>query len=205
MASLSRFDSHIVRFRKPPVPRSWPSPAGLRLFFEACVAELFELCRRDPTTWHTQADLAAMLYTILAQDLPAHGLAPRALHAGLELAAKPLDAARSRHPKVNVDLVLLHPDTLTVRTDDSWQGSLQLLAAVRRSYRDVPGLRRVLEDLLAVSLAHPQAPAHLVVMGLGHERDARDHVAQLALERGIPLLGELIEPPRNAQAQLPLL
>ena len=204
MASLSRFDSHIVRFDKPPVLRSWPGPEGLRPLFEACVMELLELCRRDPTKWLTQADLTAMLYTILAQELPAHGLAPRALHAGLELPAKPREGARSRHRRIHVDLALLHPDTLTVRAGDGWQGSLQLFASVRKGYREVSGLRNLLEDLAAVSRAQPQAPAYLVVTGSGDQREARDSVAQLALERGIPLLGELMEPPRNAQAQLPL-
>jgi len=97
MAGLSQFDSRIVRFGKPPMLRSWPTIEGLRALFEACVAELIQLCRRDRSTWLTHADLAAMLYTILAQELPAHGLAPRSLHAGLELAAKPPNDARPRH------------------------------------------------------------------------------------------------------------
>jgi len=205
MAGLSQFDSRIVRFGKPPMLRSWPTIEGLRALFEACVAELIQLCRRDRSTWLTHADLAAMLYTILAQELPAHGLAPRSLHAGLELAAKPPNDARPRHRRVRVDLALLHPDTLTVREGDGWQGSVQLYARVQRGYQDLSGLRNVLEDLVAVSRAQPQAAAYLVIVGYGRKRDARDSATRLALQMGIPLLGELIEPPGNREGQLPLL
>jgi len=57
MAGLSQFDSRIVRFGKPPMLRSWPTIEGLRALFEACVAELIQLCRRDRSTWLTHADL----------------------------------------------------------------------------------------------------------------------------------------------------
>lgn len=130
MASLSRFDSTIARFDPPPMTRSWPGPEGLRALFEACVHELPQHCRRHPLAWLSDADLASLLYAILAHQLPAHGLSPRCLHASLALPAN------------------LAPDA---------------------RYR------------------------------------ARHEIARLALQRGMPLLGEIIDPSDHRKGQPTLL
>lgn len=205
MASLSRFDSTIARFGAPPLTRSWPSLEGLQAIFEACVQELVALCRRDPTAWLSHADLTAMLYTILVQEFPAHGLAPRALHAGLELTGKTSTGGRTRQRRIRVDLALLHPDTLGIDETGAWQGSIELFAGVRRGFHDIKGLRSLLEELVAIGQAHPHAAAYLVVIGYGERRGARDDVDRLALQMGMPLLGDLIASPDDRPGQPTLL
>jgi len=205
MASLSRFDSTIARFDAPPMTRAWPGSEGLQALFEACVQELLQICRRDPCAWLSDADLASILYTILAQQLPAHGLSPRCLHAGIEIPAKPRPEAKGRPRRIRVDLALLHPDMLRVDESGAWEGSVELFAATRRGCRDVEGLGALLEGLAAAARANPQAACYLVAVGYGESRKDRDEIARLALQTGVPLLGEIIDSPDDRQNQPSLL
>ncbi|MGI6380900.1 MAG: hypothetical protein ACOX2R_09050 [Anaerolineae bacterium] len=205
MASLSRFDSTIARFDPPPMTRSWPGPEGLRALFEASVHEMLQHCRRHPLAWLSDADLASLLYAILAHQLPAHGLSRCCLHAGLALPTSPTPDARYRARHMVVDIALLHPDTVRVHKAGGWEGSVELFAIARRGYGEVGKLKGVLEGLAAVARGHPEAASYLIVVGYGEDSRARDEVARLALQRGVPLLGEIIDASDHHEGQPPLL
>ncbi|MFH1084576.1 MAG: hypothetical protein V1772_02265 [Chloroflexota bacterium] len=170
--------------------RAWPPPAALDAVLRACVRILFDECQRDPRLWLSEGDLQGILYAILVQELPSHGIPPTAVHAGYacRLGHEARERLGRKRALLAADLALVIPSTIRLLPKRRWEADLAAALEVKRGCERLGELRADLEKLAAIRQAQSGAQAYMILMGHRSRPEDLAAVARVAEGLGIPLL-----------------
>ena len=171
---------------------SWISPGALEALVHQCAQKLFAVCREDPRTWLSEADLQAIFYAILWQDFPAHGLPVWALHVGYpcRLPSAEMERLGRRGRAVPVNLGIVFPQSVRLLSRRRWQARLRAALEIKRGYERYREIKDDLAKLAAIQRTWPEVQVWMIIMGYRSPHEDASAIRHLAQSMGVPLLGD---------------
>lgn len=192
MSKGPRYDTPIARFADSTGNWAWPESSAIDALLRQATRQLFAICRADYRGWLSEGDLHAMLYTLLRQELPSHGLPACAVHLGYPCRLPTLgDAAKPRSRRTRpVDLVMVVPQTIHLGRGRRWEGALAVAAEVKRGYERQREIKDDLAKLAAIRNTWPDILSYLIIMGYRNSQEDISAVERAAQAAGVTLLGD---------------
>ena len=185
MSDFPDVSSSIAAFGNMPELPGWPERRVVDVLIRESIERLFEICRQDPRAWLSQTDLQCLLFSVLRQDLPQHGIAASAVHSQIQVALPPFPQAKgAKHPRsFRADVALLVPHSLNPSNAEA-NAETAAVIQVSRTFK----VETDLESLTRLVQSQGAPLVYLVIVAYKELESDATRVRQLSQKHKIPAM-----------------
>jgi len=121
MSDFPDVSSSIAAFGNMPELPGWPERRVIDVLIRESIERLFDICQQDPRAWLSDTDLQCLLFSVLRQYLPQHGISASSVHSQVQIVLPPAPQVKgTKQPRtLRADVALLVPHSLSPGNADA--------------------------------------------------------------------------------------